>query len=297
MSESASKPERERLHSRVVAIVKEVYRIWGVERPAQFAAAMAYYAVFSLVPLIYIAFTVANLVAAQLATAEQFYARLEALLGGEMALGLQEAVARAGEGTTEGRVIASIVGFGALFYTASSLFSQLRHMLNTIWQVPPPKRVATRQYIRNQLLAFLMVLGVSGILILAAALGVLMSIVGRYVDLPGSVSGPGFLGGAALATLSFGLLFKVLPNARVAWKDVWIGAATSGLIVALVVRVMGLIVGFTRVSSALAAASTMTIVLTGFYVVGQILVLGALLTRVYATMYGSGIRPRDEDSE
>jgi membrane protein len=283
--------------SKLIAFLKEIYTIWITERPAQFAAALAYYAIFSFVPVIYIAFTITDLFVSRLSVSERFYVQVSNVLGPEIAQALQEAVANLAERSSDGSSLLSLIGFLALAFSASLMFFQLQHTLNTLWQVPPPKRGQTRVFVRNRLLAFAMVLGVVALLIVATVVNVLVSLISSRLDLGSSVSFANLLAFIGLATLSFALVYKVLPNARVAWRDVWLGAGVAAVLVTAGVYLVRLYLGASRFSSALEAAGAVAVLLMAFYYIGQIFVLGAVLIRVYAAMFGSGVSPREVEED
>ena len=296
MSQPDSVPQLESPESKLVAFLKEIYGIWISERPTQFAAALAYYAIFSFVPVIYIAFTITELVIERLAVEEQFYAQIANLLGAEIAQALQEAVTGLAERTTGGTTLTTVIGFIALVFTASMTFVQLQRTLNTVWQVPPPSRGQTRAYVLNRLLAFAMVLGVVLLLIVVAVANLLVSLVNSRVAWGGFVSTANFLVLAGLAALTFTLIYKVLPNAKVAWRHVWVGAGVAALLLSVGLSLVKLYLSAGRFSSALEAAGAVAVFLMAFYYLGQIFVLGAVVIRVIAAMSGSAIVPRDEPS-
>ena len=166
-------------------------------------------------------------------------------------------------------------------------FFQLQHTLNTIWQVPPPRRGQTRAYVLNRLLAFAMVLGVALLFIVAAVANRLVSLVNAQVQWGGFVSTANFLALAGLAALTFALIYKVLPNAKVAWRDVWVGAGVAALLLVAGLSLVKLLLSANRFSSALEAAGAVAVFLMAFYYLGQIFVLGAVVVRVLASMSGS----------
>ena len=227
MSQPESVPQPKSPESKLVAFGKEIYGIWISERPTQFAAALAYYAIFSFVPVIYIAFTITEVVIERLSVEEQFYTQVANLLGAEIAQALQEAVRSIAQRTAGDTTLTTVIGFVALAFTASLAFFQLQHALNTIWKVPPPSRGQTRAYVLNRLLALAMVLGVALLLIVAAVANLLVSLVNAQVQWGGFVSTANFFALAGLAALSFALIYKVLPNANVAWRHVWVGAGVA----------------------------------------------------------------------
>jgi membrane protein len=293
MSEPAPNSQGKSTSGRVVTLLKEIYYIWMAERPSQFAAALAYYAIFAFVPVIYIALTLTNFFVAQLSVAEQFYAQVSDVLGEEMGLAVEKAVTNLAERSGGSTLLTSVIGFGALVFSASMMFFQLQHVLNTVWKVPPSRGGQTRAYVRNRLFAFLMLLGVALLLVLAAVVDVVISIVHRYVAFESPIPVLSILAVLGLATLSFAALYKLLPNARVAWRDVWLGAGLAALLVTLGIYLVGWYLGASQFRSPLEAAGGVAVFLTVFYFLGQIFVLGAVFIRVYASTFGSGIVPRE----
>ena len=294
MSQPDPVPQPKRPESKPVVFLKEIYGIWINERPSQFAAGLAYYAIFSFVPVIYIAFTITELVVARLSVAEPFYNQVAGLLGVEIAQALQEAVASLAERTGGDTTLTTVIGFVVLVFTASMAFFQLQHTLNTILQVPPPSRGQTRAYVLNRLLAFAMVLGVALLLIAATIVNLLVSLVNAWVEWGGFVSTASFFGMAGLTALTFALIYKVLPNGKVAWRDVWVGAGVATLLLAVGVSLVKLVLSTNRFGSALEAAGAVAVFLMAFYYLGQIFVLGAVVIRVFASMSGSKIVSRED---
>jgi membrane protein len=296
MSEDDSTLRNEPAERGLGPFIKEIYRIWLTERPTQFAAALAYYAIFSFVPVIYIAITVANLFLGRLVRTEDVYAQVTNLLGEELASALQDAVISLGERTTSGTTLTSLIAFLVLAFTASLIFFQLQHVLNTLWQVPPPKRGETENYIRNRLLAFAMVLGVVLFMIVLVIVSAAISVIDAFVNLNFPISVGSIVALGALVALAIALIFKFLPNAWVAWRDVWPGAVVAAVLIMAGVQLLSWYLGSSRFTSALEAAGAVAIFLMAFYYMGQIFVIGALFVRVYAAMYGSGIVPRGKQS-
>jgi len=150
--------------------------------------------------------------------------------------------------TTSDTILASVIGFVVLLFTASTMFFQLQFALNTIWKIPANKSRATRDFIRGRLMAFVMLLGVILVLILSATISLLFSFVQRVIDIPILLQVLNFAAFAGLITLSCALIFKVLPNAKVAWRDVWVGALTFGLPITIGLALIGTIITSNRFS-------------------------------------------------
>jgi membrane protein len=278
------------------SFLAQFYYIWITERPSQFAAMLAYYALFSFVPLIYIALTVAGIFIDELRAADQLYARVGEALGPEASQLLEDGVNSLAERTTGETTLTTAIGFVALLLTASVLFFQLQHALNTIWRLPPPQRGQTRLYILNRLLAFVMVIGLGLLLVLVSFANIVITGLSSRIDLGGTLPVTSVLSVIVLLTFMLALLYKVLPNARVAWLDVLVGSLVAAVLLTLGGYLLGLYLGASKFSSALDAAGGVAVFLMTFYFIGQIIVFGAVFTRVYASVYGSKIVPRGEPS-
>jgi membrane protein len=278
------------------AFVKEVYRIWITERPGPLAASLAYYAIFSIIPVTYIAVTVASLFVDTSALLNQLVEAIEKVIGSEGVQLIQESVASLAKSTHRGSTLTSVISFVILLFTASLIFFQLQYVLNNVWRVPPPSRDGTQAYIRNRLLAFVMVLGVGPLLILAAITSFVISLLGSIFEFERIVVLLTILTYLGLATLALALIYKYLPNAEIAWKDVWIGSLVTAIAIAIAIYLFALYLSLTRISSALQAAGTAAVFLIAFNVLAQVFVMGAVFIRVYAAMFGSKIVPVDGTS-
>jgi membrane protein len=273
------------------AFLTKLYNIWISERPSQLAAGLAYYGMFSFAPVIFIGYSVAGLFIDQLAAAERMYQRLESVLGPETSGFIQDAVSAIGQTDRGGTLLGSLISLIALIAAASGLFLQLQYALNKIWSVPPPERGQTGAYIRQRLFAFIMVLGVSFLLILATLTNLIIRWFGSWLEILFEVSAPSvfltFLGSLVLLTLSFAVLYKVLPDVEITWRDVWAGSFTAALMVMLFALLLGLFFTSGVIGSAFEAAGAFAVLLIGIYYVAQIFLFGAVFCRVYAGQYGS----------
>jgi membrane protein len=269
----------------------EVYAIWVSERPAQLAAALAYYGMFSFAPVIYIAFTIAGIFIDELAMAGQLYEQLQKVLGPETAEQVRRLVQAISNTAPSGSILVSLISFLALFFAASGLFFQIQYALNMVWRVPPPKKDHTRAFIRKRLLSFVMVMAVGLLLIATALVNVILTwfggLISRFIGLGESPQLLTYLASLGLITLSFILLYKLLPDVRVAWRDTWAGALAAAVLVMLAGALATIYFRIGSLSSALEAAGAFAVILLAIYYIAQIFLLGAVITRVYASLYGS----------
>ncbi len=271
--------------------VIEIYHIWIIERPSQLAAALAYYGMFSFAPLIFIAFSVAGIFVDEVAATGQFYQRLESILGEDVAILVQDSInALSTPSSTESTLI-SIISLMALLYAASGVFFQLQYVLNSIWHVPLPEKGKTFSFIRKRLFSFLMVIGIGLLGIFAVFTNLLLasfsSVLESLLGINASMSVATGVAALLLVIFSFALFYKVLPETKIAWKDVWLGASIAALLTMAAVFLAGLFFQYSSFSSALQAAGSVSVLLMGFYYISQIFLLGAILCRIYANRFGS----------
>jgi membrane protein len=186
-----------------------------------------------------------------------------------------------------GSPLIGLISAGLILYTATGVFYQLQFALNAIWKLPFTREDVLRRTLRERFISLVIVISLGLLLVLLAVIGLVPnwlragSILGRLIP----VLAPA--GYWALGTLAFAVLYKVLPARRIAWRDVWIGAATAAVLTAVGIRAVVFFLGSAQMSSALQAAGAFVVLLTSFYYFAQIFLLGAIITRVYAHRHGS----------
>jgi membrane protein len=269
----------------------EVYRIWITERPGQLAAALAYYGIFSFAPVIFIAVSVAGIFINKLQAADRLYLRLEEVLGADVSNLVRDSVVALSHTSQQGSWLISLVGFLALLFAASGFFFQLQNALNVIWRVPPPEKGQTWRLIRERLFSFLIAIGLGLVLILSAFTNLMLSWLGDLAEklfgISSSLIFVSAIAGLGLVALVYAVLYKILPDVDVGWRDVWLGALAAALLTGLGVMVIGIIFSLGQITSAFEAAGAFAVLLIGIYYIAQIFLLGAVLIRVYASNYGS----------
>jgi len=274
------------MKQKLSAFVKELYQIWIGERPSQLGAGCAYYAMFSAAPVIYIAIYIGGIFLDELAIAERFYAQISQVMGGETAAFLEQMVENVAIDTSSGTPINTIVSVVALILAASSIFFYLQYVLNAVWKVPPPKRGATGSMVGNKLITFVLVIGVGLLLVVAAAMNILLTLIANFFDI-GNLMVANFAAMLALGTLAIAIIFKVLPNIKITWRDVWVGALVTALLLAIGGWGLGIYLANSSITSAFSAAGTVAVFLISVFFFAQLFLFGAVFTRVYATIFGS----------
>jgi membrane protein len=271
--------------------IKEVSKIWTSERPNQLAAALAYYSMFSFAPIIFVAVSIVGLFIDEIDPASQFFQRLEDTFGAEISSLVQESVMALSNSPSSSSALVSLISFLVLLYAASGLFFQLQYTLNTIWRVPPPQKGQTTSSIRKRFFSFLIVIGFGLLGVLATFVNLFLTWFGSTLESLLGIDSSQILAAKVAAPLLIAfiiaLFYKILPEAKVAWRDVWLGSAITTALIVVAVILVGLFLQYSSLSSALQASGAFTVLLTGFYYVAQIFLLGAVCCRVYAGLYGS----------
>lgn len=275
----------------VKQFVKELYTIWIAERPTQLAAALAYYSMFSFAPIIFVVVSIVELFIQEIDPASQLFQRLEATFGGEVSTLVREAVTALSKTPSSSSILVSVISFLALLFAASGLFFQLQYSLNIIWRVPPPQKGQTMTFIRQRLFAFLIVIGFGLIWVLAVFANLLLAWFGSLLEtllgLGGNLLLAGRLVAPVLMILVVALIYKILPDTKITWRDVWLGAVISTTLILAALILVGLFFQVSSLSSAFQASGAFAVLLVGFYYVAQIFLLGAVCCRVYAGLFGS----------
>ena len=275
----------------VTTLAKETVTRWSEDKASALAAALAYYALFSLAPLVLVAVAVAGLVFGQQAAQGQLYSQLAGLIGDAGAKALQDIVANMHQ-QQGGGIIATIVGLATLLFGASGVFAQLQDSMNTIWKAKPPTTNGIVEFLRVRMLSFSMVLGIGFLLLVSLILSAILAAVGEYLGtfLPGGAA----VGQALNATVSllvvtalFALIYKLLPDTPVAWKDVWLGALVTSFLFTVGKFAIGFYLGKASVASTYGAAGSVVILLLWVYYSSLILYFGAEFTHVFSMRHGS----------
>ena len=278
-------------------LLKETYREWSADKAPRLGAALAYYAVFSIAPLLVIAVGIAALVFGEKAAQGLVAQDLQHTLGKPAAQAIEELLKNnraPASGTT-----ATIVGLVVLLIGASGVFLQLQDALNTIWKVQAQPGLAIRQLVRDRLVSFLAVLG-AGLLVLASlVLNTALAALSRWFnpeEIPGGVvlwQGLNSLVSVAFIALLFAWLYKVLPDVRTAWADVWVGAVVTAVFFAAGNYLLGFYLGRDSTTSPFGAAGALVVILLWVYYSAQIFLFGAEFTRVYARHCGRRPDPKE----
>lgn len=269
----------------ITDFLKKVYQIWISERPMQLAAALAYYAMFSLAPVIFITFSIAGIFIDNIALVERVTQRLEQIVGPEMVQVIQNMLTNVSiklpDTLHQWTWLPSIIGFLALLWAASGLFTQIHFALNTLWRVPAPSINQSRGMIRQRLLSFSIVILLGLLLVIISIVNILLSWINSIINVPFDYSLIILLIFVSLTTLCFAIIYKLFPDVQLRWRDVWLGAGVAAVLETIGFFLIGFFLRLGVFSSAIATAGSIAVLLMISYYMAQIFLLGAVITRVY----------------
>jgi membrane protein len=273
----------------------ETYREWSQDRAVTLGAALAFYTTFSLAPLLIIVIAIFGVLIGEETVQAEILRRVNELIGPQGAAAVQMMIRNAYRPGTG--FWATIIGVTVILVGSTSAFVMLKHALNIMWGAQPNSKSSVWFVIKERLLSFVMILIIGLLLVLSLTLSIALSFVtgffGNLLPLPPVIiQGCDFVLSILLVTLLFALIYKVLPDVRIAWADVWIGSAVTALLFTLGKFLFGMYLARSSISSAYGAASSLAIILMWVYYSAQILLIGAELTQVYANRYGSRLKPR-----
>ena len=279
---------------RVFKLLKETSDAWTEDNALRLSAALAYYSIFSIAPLLVISISIAGLVLGEDAVRGQLTEQLQGTIGRQAAEAVQTMVQSASK-RSDGWLGAS-VGFATLMLGASGVFGQLKDALNTIWEVKARGGAGVWGFLRARLLNFGMVLVIGFLLLtsllLTTAFAALSGYFEKLVGVPvffGVLVGLGV--SISLDTVLFAFIFKVLPDAEIEWRNVWTGAAGTALLFELGKFGLGIYLGRESTASSFGAAGSVVLLLLWVYYASAILMFGAEFTRAYARATGYEIKP------
>jgi membrane protein len=275
----------------IAGVLKAAALNWVNDYAQSMGAALAFYTMFSIAPLLLIVISVAGAVFGEEAARGEIFHQLDDMLGAHGASAVQGLLESAGKRADT--VLAAAFGSALLFLGATSVFAELQDALDRIWRAP--KRASHSGLwglVRARLLSFGMILGIGFLLIVSLAFSAGLSALGRWWDpLSGgwlSVANTVELGlSEVMLTVVFAMIYKTMPRARIDWRDVWVGAAVTSMLLLAGKLLIGIYIGRSGISTAFGAAASLIVVLLWVYYSAQIFLFGAEFTWAYCHKFGS----------
>lgn len=272
-------------------LIRKSLAAWVDDYAASMGAALAYYTLFAIAPLLIIAVAVAGLVFGQEAARGEIVAQIQGLIGRQGAIAVQGLLKSANTPTRD--MVATVVSIVTLVIGVTTVFKELQSDLDRIWRVPAAAKAnGIWTLLRTHLLSFGLVLGLGFLLLVSLIASAAIAAFGKWSD--------GFFDGwetllhllnfsisFVSTTALFAMIYKLMPRARIAWRDVWIGAAVTALLFEIGKFLIGLYLGKASVASSFGAAGSLVVLLVWVYFSAQVFLLGAEFTWVYSHEYGS----------
>lgn len=260
------------------------------DKASQLGAALAFYSILSLAPLLVLAIAVAGFFFGEEAARGGLATQMESTVGAEGAKAIESMLENAHQ--PEFGSLAALFGLILLLVGASGVFGQLQTAMNAIWEVEPSKGSSVWVFFKSRFLSFTLVLGTGFLLLISLVLSAVIAGASQYLSgiwphLEPLWHVANELVSFFVVMLLFAMIFKFLPDTTVAWRDVWIGAATTAVLFTFGKFLIGLYLGKSSVGSAYGAAGSLVVLLVWIYYSAQILFFGAELTQVYARRHGS----------
>jgi membrane protein len=278
-------------------VLKAAAADWSRDRAPRLGAALAYYTIFSMVPLLIVIIGVIGLVFGQEAAQSAIMGQISNMIGPQSAAAIKDMLHRADQPSSG--IISTIIATATLLLGAAGFFGQLKDALNTVWGIEPKGGRGIWGILKDNFLSFATLLGTAFLLLVSLVLSTALAAFGKWfgnlLPLPEAVLQIfNVLLSFAVISGLFALIFKVLPDAHIAWRDVWIGAVLTSALFTIGKFAIGLYLGKSNVASSYGAAGSLVLVLVWVYYSVQILLYGAEFTQVYANWMGQRIQPTKE---
>jgi len=280
----------------VFLLFKDSFTEWSNDKATLFSAALAYYTIFSIAPLLIIVISIAGLVFGESVAQQELFLEIENTVGKEGTDMIREFIQNSSK--PSGNIIAIIIGVVVSLFGASLVFIQMKEALNIIWDVPPETGGGLKGLAIKRLVGFLMVLTIGGLLMLTILLNTVLSAVRQFLNTMENMPDISFVWDIAnlgifigMLTLLFAVIFKVLPDVKIAWSDVWVGAAVTAVLFNIGKYLIVLYMTLSAVGSTYGTAGSLVVILIWIYYSAQIFFFGAEFTEVYARRYGTQIVP------
>ena len=292
-----------KLLSNLPTLIKLSYQGWKEDKASRLSAALAYYTIFSLAPLLVIIIAITGLFWQREAVQSLVEAQVEGLVGTQGRTFIADMLASASRPAAG--ITATIIGVITLLFGALGAFNELHNSLNAIWDVKEEETKGFVEVIKkvifSRLLSFGMILVIGFLLLVSLVISAGLSAVNETIGTAVPLSEIllqilNLIISIGVITVLFALIFKFLPDAEIAWRDVWLGAFVTALLFSLGKFLIGLYLGNSAVASSFGAAGSLVLLLIWIYYSAQILFFGAEFTQVYANNYGSKIVPEGEEA-
>jgi membrane protein len=278
-------------------LLKEGFNQWWYEdRPFELGAALAYFTIFSMAPLLVIAISVAGFVFGREAAQDQVVRTLSDFVGKDGGVAIQTMINNASKQQTSESIFAMLIGVALLLFGAGGVVGQLQSSLNMIWGIEPRPDRGWLGFLKDRFISYAMVLGVGFLLLVSLVVSAALAAFDSFLE--STMPGAGivlhvihFIVSLGLVAFMFAAIYRFVPDARISWKDVTVGALMTAVLFNIGKFLISLYLGQSSVTSVYGAAGSLVTLLLWVYYSSLIFFFGAELTQVYATRFGSGMTP------
>src|SRR5688572_963249 len=280
------------------ALLKDTFRQWNDREPFNNSIIISYYTIFSLPGLLVIIINVAGYFYDKKEVTTRITGQIESMVGGDTATDVQNIVDKASE-SKKGTVVSSILGIATLLFGATGVFYQLQQILNKMWEVKPQPKQKILKLVKDRVFSFGLILAVGFLLlvslVISAGLSALSEWASGYVaeSLTIIFKVLDFIVSLGVVTVLFASIYKFLPDAKISWRDVWIGAIMTSVLFVIAKFGLGLYFGKSDPGSTYGAAGSIILIMLWVSYAGLILLFGAEFTQVFANQYGKKVQPTD----
>lgn len=280
-----------------LGVFKEAAHEYSIDNVPRLGAALAYYSIFSIGPLLILAISIAGFVFGQEAVSGELFGQIRGLVGDQGAAAIEAIVASARKPEAAG--IAGAVGIATLIFGATGVIVQLKDALNTIYEVKPAPGRGLRVFFKKYIVSLAAIMGIGFLLIVSLVVSTVLAAVGKYLTgwlpLPEAVLHLlNFVVTLALFTALIAAMFKYLPDVRLRWRDLWPGALLTSVLFMVGKLAIGLYLGKASIGSTYGAAGSFVVLLIWIYYSAQIVFFGAEFTEVYARRFGREPQPEKD---
>jgi membrane protein len=275
----------------------DTFREWNEREPFNNAIIIAYYTIFSLPGLLVIIINVAGYFFDSATITQKITGQIQGMIGGNTAKDVEAIIEVSSK--SEGTTIASILAIATLLFGATGVFYQTQQILNKMWEVKPKPKQKILKLVRDRVFSFGLILVVGFLMLVSLVLSAGLTAVSDWIAAHGSEAFVvlfkvlDIVISLGIITLLFAAMYKFLPDAKIRWKDVWVGAIVTALLFVFAKYALGLYFGNTDPGSAYGAAGSIILIMLWVTYAGMILLFGAEFTKVYADQFGSKVEPSE----
>jgi membrane protein len=278
-------------------LLKDTFREWNEREPFNNSIIIAYYTIFSLPGLLVIIVNLAGYFFGAEAVTNQISTQIGGLVGGDTAKDIQEMIANASQ--SKGKGLATVLSIATLLFGATGVFYQLQQILNKMWEVQPKPKQKIVKLIKDRFFSFGLILVIGFIMLVSLVLSAAVTSLSDWFSNNVSeglvilFSVLDIILSVGIVTLLFAAIFKFLPDAKIKWKDVWVGAILTAVLFVVAKFLLGLYFGQSNPGSTYGAAGSIILIMLWVSYAGLILLFGAEFTKVYADTYGTKVEPAE----